>query len=82
MYSCSPILSQIHRKIPLGKWFFKFRPKSKWREIKIGYLTAILKRYNIFIFFSEFWFVIVHTYMVQISLQNSAGKVFFLRLGP
>ena len=38
-------------KIPLGKWFFKFWPKSKWREIKIGYLAAILKRYNIFFFF-------------------------------
>ena len=29
------------------------------------------------IFFAELWFFIVHTYMVQISLQNSAGKVVF-----
>ena len=35
-----------------------------------------LKRYNIF--FPEFWLFIVHTYMVQISLQNSDGKVVFL----
>ena len=33
-----------------GKVLFKFWPKSKWREIKIGYLAAILKRYNILIF--------------------------------
>ena len=33
--------------------FFKFWPKSKSREIKIGYLAAILKRYNIFNFFLQ-----------------------------
>ena len=26
----------------------------------------------------ELWFLTVHTYMVQISLQNSSGKVVFL----
>ena len=26
------------------------------------------------IFFAELWFFIAHTYMVQISLQNSGGK--------
>ena len=35
----------------MGKWFFKIWPKSKWRKIKIGYLAAILKRYNILNFF-------------------------------
>ena len=30
------------------------------------------------IIFSELWFFIVYTYMVQISLQNSGGKVVFL----
>ena len=34
------------------------------------------------IIFAELWFFIVHTYMVQISLQNSAGKVVLLLLGP
>ena len=29
------------------------------------------------LFFAELWFFIVHTYMVQISLQNSAGKGVF-----
>ena len=28
--------------------------------------------------FPELWFLIAHTYMVQISLQNSDGKVVFL----
>ena len=63
-------------------FFFKFWPKSKWREIKIGYLAAILKRYNILIFFRNDGFLIVHTspdtYMMQISLQNSGGKLVFL----
>ena len=46
--------------------------------MKTGYLAAILlKRYNIFNFFAELWFFIVHTYMVQMSLQNSGGKVGF-----
>ena len=30
-------------------------------------------------FFAELWFFIARTYMVQISLQNSGGKVVFLR---
>ena len=29
------------------------------------------------IFFAELWFFMTCTYMVQISLQNSCGKVFF-----
>ena len=64
------------------KVFFKFWPKSKRCEIKIGYLAAILKQCNIKKKKNpELWFLIVHTYMVQISLQNSGGKVVFLRGG-
>ena len=33
-------------------------------------------------FFAELWFFIVHTYMVQISLQNSARKVVFYSWVP
>ena len=33
-------------------------------------------------FFAELWFFIVHTCMVQISLQNSAGKVVFYAWVP
>ena len=32
-------------------------------------------------FHKKKWFLVVHTYMVQISLQNSGGKVVFLRGG-
>ena len=28
-------------------------------------------------FFAELWFFMIRTYMVQISLQNSGGKVVF-----
>ena len=44
--------------------FSKFGPKSKWREIKIGYLAAIFKRYNILFFLSNYDFFIVCTYTV------------------
>ena len=57
---------------------FQILAKIEWREIKIGYLAVILKRYNIFNFFLQNCdFFIVHTYVVQIPLQNSAGKVVF-----
>ena len=82
--------AKFHWKVPFGKcfcfcfwfFFFKFWPKSKWRKRKIGYLAAILKRFNISIFFPELWFFIARTYMVQISLQNSGGKVVFLSDPP
>ena len=80
IYSYSPSLSQISLKNSFGKvfFFFKIWPKSKWREIKIGYLAAILKRNNISTFFLQNCdFFIARTYMVQISLQNSGGKVVF-----
>ena len=34
-----------------------FWPKSKWREIKIGYLAAFLKWYNILFFFQNYDFL-------------------------
>ena len=40
---------------------FYFGQKVKWHEIKISYLAAIFKRYNIY-FFSELWFVMIHIY--------------------
>ena len=46
--------------------FFKFSLKSKWCEIKFGYLAAILKQYKTFIFFSWNMVVInVYTYGVN-----------------
>ena len=60
--------AKLHSKIPLGKWFFKFWPKSKSRKMKICFFGAILKQYNIF---CRIMIFIVHTYiMVQISSQN------------
>ena len=52
MYSWSSDLSQISLKNSIGNIFylFKFSPKTKWREMKIGYLDAILKRYKYFIY--------------------------------
>ena len=59
--------------------FFKIWPKWKWREIKIGYLAAILKRYNIsIVFVAELWFFIARTYMVQISFTKFRWENGFL----
>ena len=77
MYSCSPTLSQISLKNSFGKVVFQILAKIEMTRKKICYLATILKRYNISIFFCSCDFFIVHTYMVQISLQNSAGKVVF-----
>ena len=82
MYSCSLYFEPNFIEKFLWESAFKFWPNLKWRKIKIGYLAAILKRYNIFIFFFFFFCRIVifySTYMVQISLLNSDGKVVFLR---
>ena len=82
MYYVLLLWAKFPWKIPLGKWFFKFWPKSKWRKIKIGYLAAILKRYNIFNFFSG----IVIFYSPYIYGANFIAKFRwesgFLRLGP
>ena len=56
--------TKFHWKIPLGKRFFKFWPKSKWREIKISYLGAILKQYNIFIFIYLFIYLFIYFYFI------------------
>ena len=52
MYSWSPNLSQISSKNSFGKVVFQILAKIEMRrEMKIGYLAAILKRYKYFIFF-------------------------------
>ena len=51
MYSCSPTLSQTSLKNSFGKVVFQILAKIEiGRKIKIGYLVAILRRYNILIF--------------------------------
>ena len=53
----------------IGKAVFQIL--AKMQNKKNGYLVAIWKRYNILFFSAEFWFFLVHKYMVQISLQNN-----------
>ena len=47
MYSCSPTLSQISLKNSIGKVVFQIWSRDYFREMKIRFLAAILKR-NIF----------------------------------
>ena len=56
---------------------FQNLAKFEMTRNKIGYLAAILKRYNILNFFCRIVILMTRTYMVQISLQNSGGKVVF-----
>ena len=54
MYSYSPTLNQISLKNSFGKVVFQILAKIEMTsERKIGYLAAILKRYNIFNFFFQ-----------------------------
>ena len=77
MYSCSPTLSQISLKNSFGKVVFKIFAKIEMTRNKNRLFDRHFETVQHFqIFFAELWFFIVHTYMVQISLQNSAGKVF------
>ena len=50
MFSCSPTLSQISLKKSIGKVIFKFWSRDYFRETKILFWAAILKR-NIFLMF-------------------------------
>ena len=57
MYSYSPTLSQISFKNSFGKVVFQILAKI---ETKIGYLAAILKRYNnLFIYFFFFCRIVI-----------------------
>ena len=83
IYPCSPTLSQISLKGFLWEsGFSNFCQNRYWRKIKIGYLAAILKRYNFVVVVAELWFFIIHTYMVHILSQNPGGEVVFLRGVP
>ena len=78
MYSCSPTLSQISLKKSFGKVVFQILTKIKMTQNKnwlFGRHFETVQHLK-FSFFSELWFLIVHTYMVQISLQISVGKWF------
>ena len=56
--------------------FFKFWSHDCFRETKIRFLAAILKRKHVLIvLFADIWLFRVYTHMVQVSYQNSYGKV-------
>ena len=85
MYSCSHTLSQISLKNSFGKVVFQILAKIKMTRNKKLKIKRLFGRHfktvqHFHIFLKEIWFFIVHTYMVQISLQNSDGKVIFLRV--
>ena len=77
MYSCFPTLSQISLKNSFGKVVFQILAKIEMTRNKL--FSRHFETVQHFQFFLQncFFFLIVHTYMVQISLQNSAGKVVF-----
>ena len=79
MYSCFPTLSQISLKNSFGKVVSQILAKIEMTRNKnrlFGRHFETVQHFQFF-FFAELLFFIVHTYMVQISLQNSAGKVVF-----
>ena len=76
MYSWSPTLSQISLKNSSGKVFFQILTKIEMTLNKNRLFGRHFETVQHFtIFFPELWFFIVHTHMVQISLQNSGGKM-------
>ena len=78
MYSCSPTLSHISLKNSFGKVVFQILVKIEMTRNKnrlFGRHFETVKHFQIF--FAELRIFIVHTCMVQISLQKSGGKVVF-----
>ena len=75
MYSCSTTLSQISLKNSFGKVVFQIMAKIEMTRNKNRLLGRHFETVQHFqIFFAELWIFIAHTYMVQISLQNSGWE--------
>ena len=62
-----------------GKGVFQILTKIETTQNRNRLFARHFETVQHLFFFPELWFLIVHTYMVQISLQNSGGKVVFLR---
>ena len=78
IYSYSPSLSQISLKNSFGKAVFQNLAKIEMTRYKNWLFGRHFETEQHFkIFFAKLWFFIARTYMVQISLQNSGGKVVF-----
>ena len=78
IYSYSPSLSQISLKNSFGKVVFQNLAISEMTRNKNRLFGRHFETVQRFIFFfSELWFFYCPHIMVQISLQNSGGKVVF-----
>ena len=78
IYSYSPSLSQISLKNSFGKVVFQNLAKIEMTRNKNRLFGRHFETEQYFkIVFAELRFFIARTYMVQISLQNSGGKVVF-----
>ena len=83
MYSCSPTLSQISLKNSFGKVVLQILAKIEMTRNKnrlFGRHFETVQHFELFL--QNCGFFIVHTYIVQISLQNSARKVVFYAWVP
>ena len=80
MYLWCFTMSQNSCKKFLGKGVFQILAKIEMKQNKDRLFGCHFETTQHFIFVcAELWFFfIVHTYMVQISLQNSGVKVVFL----
>ena len=80
MYSYSPTLIQISLKNCFGKVVFQILAKIEMTRNKNRLFGRHFETVEHFQnFFCRIVIFIARTYMVQISLQNSGGKVVFLR---
>ena len=78
IYSYSPSLSQISLKNSFGKMVFQNLAKIEMTRNKNRLFGRHFETVQHFkFFFEEMWFFMTRTYMVQISLQNSGGKMVF-----
>ena len=66
MYSCSPTLSQISLKIPLGKWFFKFWSRDYFSKRKFVFWPHFETQHFFNVLFADLWLFWVYTDMVQV----------------
>ena len=78
MYLYSPSLSQISLKNSFGKVVFQNLAKIEMTRNKNRLFGRHFETVQYLkFFFVELWFFIARSYMVEISLQNSGGKVVF-----
>ena len=77
MYSWFPTLSHISLKNSFGKVVIQILAKIEMTRNNHRLFGRHFETVQRFQFFCRIVIFLVYTYMVQISLQNSAGKVVF-----